>query len=420
MHRTLAALVSVICVMAMAWTATAADPDWPQWRGINRDGKSAETGLLASWPEGGPPLAWKATGIGKGYSGVSIAGGKIFTMGDREGSEFLICLDLGGDHKELWATKVGAPYGDGGPRCTPTTDGDLVFALSPHGDFVCCQMADGKEVWRKKFDKDFGGKMMSGWSYSESPLVDGDNVICTPGGKEALVVALNKKTGETVWKSTGQDMGGAGYASIVISQGGGVKQYVTIMGRGAIGVAAKDGKILWTYGKIANGTANIPTPIVTGDFVFVSTAYKTGAALLKLSAADGGVKAEEVYFLAPDVFQNHHGGMVLVGDYLYAGHGHNAGQPVCIELKTGKIVWRGEKGPGDGSAAVCFADGNVYFRFQNGQMMLVGANPEKFENKGVFRLASVTGNSWPHPVIQGGKLFIRDNDTLLAYDIKKK
>jgi len=425
MARVCAWLGLFVMVASVVSTASAAAPDWPQWRGLNRDGKSPDTGLAQEWPEGGPPLAWKATGIGKGYASAAVTGGKIYTMGDRQGSEWIICLDLA-NQKELWAAKVGQPYPDGGPRCTPTVDGDLVYAISPHGDLVCVEAASGKEVWRKKFDKDFGGKMMSGWAYSESPLVDGEKLVCTPGGKDAVIVALNKKTGETIWKCAMPDIGpkgkdGAGYSSIVISEAGGVKQYVTLMGRGLIGVAAKDGKFLWGYNKVANGTANITTPVVSGDYVFDSSAYGTGAALLKLSAdSSGGVKAEEVYFLGANTFQNHHGGVVLVGDYLYGGHGQNDGKLKCIELKTGKIAWQIDKGVGGKSAAVTFADGNLYVRYESGLMALVAATPEGFKLKGSFQLPVVTGPSWPHTTIQDRKLFVRDNDTLMCYDIAKK
>jgi len=411
-------------VLSAATTVPAAAPDWPQWQGPNRDAKSPETGLLKEWPKDGPPLAWKITGIGKGYSSLSIVGGKLFTMGDRQGAEYIICLDLA-TQKELWAAKVGQPYGDGGPRGTPTVADGLVYAVSPHGDLVCVQAADGKEVWRKNYEKDFGGRMMSSWRYSESPLVDGDKLVCTPGAKDGIIVALDRKTGETIWKSAMSSIGGrgndgAGYSSIVISEGAGVRQYITLTGRGLISVAAKDGKFLWGYNKVANGTAVIPTAVVSGDYVFGSSGYGTGAALLKLTKDGDGVKAEEVYFLDGNTFQNHHGGMVLVGDYIYAGHGHNAGQPVCIELKTGKVVWRAEKAAGGGSAAVAFADGNMYFRWDNGVVGLVAADPSGYKELASFKEPQGEGPAWPHPVIQDGKLYLRHQDLLLCYDIKAK
>lgn len=214
---------------------------------------------------------------------------------------------------------------------------------------------------------------------------------------------------------------GAAYSSIVISQGGGVKQYVQLVGRGVIGVAAKDGSFLWGYNRVANGTANIPTPIVKGDFVFCSTGYQTGSALLKLSSAGGDkVQAEEVYFLDPKTMQNHHGGMLLVGDHVYCGHGHNEGFPLCVQLATGKEAWRPGRGAGSGSAAVAYADGHLYFRYQNGTMALLEANPQEYRLKGKFELASKRGESWPHPVIAHGKLYARDQDALLCYDIREK
>jgi outer membrane protein assembly factor BamB len=413
----------------LAATLSAADVkpgEWPQWRGPNRDAKSTETGLLKQWPKDGPALLWTSKGLGRGMSSIAIAGGKIFTMGDRgkdpndkAKDQYLIALNLA-DGKELWVAKIGAGWGDRGPRCTPTVDGNLVYAISPHGDLVCCQTADGKEVWRKNLKTDFKGNMMSGWGYSESPLIDGDLLVCTPGGKEATLAALNKKTGETVWKSQVPEGDGAGYASIVIAEVGGVKQYITTLGRGIVGVAAKDGKFLWRYNKIANGTANIPTAIVKGDQVFCSTGYGTGAALLKIvPQTNGGFKADEVYFLKGNEFQNHHGGMILIGDYVYAGNQHNQGFPICVEFATGKITWKKDRGPGSGSAAVVYADGNLYFRYESGLMALIEATPQGYSEKGTFKIPDVSGPSWPHPVVAGGKLYLREGNALLCYNLKQ-
>lgn len=404
-----------------AATLSAATGPWPQWRGPQRDGICRETGLLDTWPEGGPPLAWKVDGLGKGYASVAISDGRIFTLGNRRGTH-LIALDEQ-DGRELWATAVGG----GEPNCTPTVDGSLVYGLGREGDLVCCESATGKEVWRKNFPKDFGGQMMSGWGYSESPLVDGDWLVCTPGAKDAMIVALDKRTGQTVWRAAlPADLGGnkgrdgAGYSSIVVSHGGGVKQYVQLTGRGVISVAAADGKFLWAYNRIANGTANIPTPLVSGDYVFCSSGYGTGAALLKLVPAAGGVQAEEVYFLTAKDMQNHHGGMVLLDGYIYCGDGHNNGFPLCVEMLTGKVAWRPGRGPGTGSAAVLYADGHLYFRYENGEMALIQATPEKYVLKSHFTLASVKGRSWPHPVIASGRLYLRDQDTLMCYDVRKR
>lgn len=411
-------LVTLTAATSLAGILTkASGGDWPSWRGPNRDGISQEKGLLKEWPEEGPPLAWQSTGLGSGYSGVAVAGGKIFTMGRRTDTD-LICLDAK-DGKELWATKVGG----GEPNCTPTVDGDRVYALGRDGDLLCAKVSDGSEVWRVNYGKDFGGRMMSGWGYSESPLVDGDRLIVTPGAKNAMIVALNKRTGKVIWKSVMPDLGkkggdGAAYSSVVISNAAGVKQYVQLTGRGVISVDAKDGAFLWGYNAIANGTANIPTPIVKGDYVFCSTGYGTGAALLEIVRKGSELEAEEVYFLNAKEMQNHHGGMVLIGDYIYCGHAHNEGFPLCIEMKTGKTAWRKGRGPGAGSAAVIYADGNLYFRYENGVMALIEATPEEYRLKGSFKLATLNGKSWPHPSIVDGKLYVRDGKDLLVYDVK--
>lgn len=375
--------------------------------------------MLKKWPQGGPKLAWHVKGLGKGMASVSVADGKIFTMGSRKDGQMVLALDAA-TQKELWAVKVSKDGGE--PRCTPTVVGGMVYALSDDGEVLCCSAADGKEVWRKSFKDDFGNPAKPGWQFSESPLVDGDKVIVTPGHPDHFMVALNAKTGAVVWttkaKLEGNGHEGAGYTGAVISNGGGVKQYVTMVGKGAIGVAAKDGKLLWHYNPVANGTAVIPTPLVWDDYVFVSSGYGTGAALLKLTKDGGGVKAEEQYFLKAGDFQNHHGGMVRIGDYIYAGTGHNNGFPICIEWKTGKIVWNKDRGPGRESAAVIAADGNLYFRYQDGTMALISASPDGYKENGVFKLPFIDGPSWPHPSIDGGKLYLRSQDVLMCFDLK--
>lgn len=415
--------VQCVCLTLMAGltlTAFASGGDWPSWRGPNRDGISKETGLLASWDEGGPPLVWKAQGLGGGYASVIVVKGRIFTTGTEQGQTTVVALDLKSG-KKLWSAPVGS---GGGPNCTPTYDDGLVYALSKKGDLVCLDAETGDLKWRKNFPRDFGGKMMSGWGYSESPLIDGDRLICTPGAKDAAMAALNKKTGETIWKTSIDDLGrrgrdGAGYSSIVVAEVGKIRQYVQLMGRGLIAVNAKDGRFLWNYNRIANGTANIPTPIVKDNFVFCSSGYGAGAALLKLTAKGDGVEAEEVYFQPGNKLQNHHGGMICVGDYIYFGHGHNKGFPICVNMLSGKVAWFKGRGPGSGSAAIVYAEGRLYFRYQSGDMALIEATPEGYREHGTFKIPKSSGPSWPHPVVSGGKLFLRAQDVLFCYDIKK-
>lgn len=414
---------------ALAFAASETSPEWPQWRGPNRDDVAKESGLLAKWPETGPPLAWKASGLGGGFSSLAISGGRIYTLGDREGSQQVVAMNLA-DGKIAWTAKVGPVWQDeyGGPRGTPTVDGDHIYALGTDGDLVCLQAATGKEVWRKSLERDFGGQMMSSWRWSESPLVDGDRLIVTPGAANATLVALDRKTGKEAWRAAVPRLGdlgadGAGYSSVVISNGGGVKQYVQLTGRGLVSVRAQDGKFLWGYNKVANDVANIATPIVKGDYVFGSTGYRTGSALLKLSRAGDGVQAQEVYFLDAKTLQNHHGGLVLIGEHVYGGHGHNRGYPICVEMATGKVVWGGEgvepNHGGTGSAAVTAADGHLYFRYQNGRMVLIEATPQGYQMKGAFSIPGVNHPSWSHPVVAGGKLYLREQDNLYVYDLKR-
>ncbi len=420
-----------VCSLVTLALLTAADRppghpgahDWPQWQGPRRDARSTETGLLKHWPPQGPPIVWTAHHLGGGYSTPSIAAGRVFGMSFQGDDEVVWALDEQTGHP-IWTTRIAAAnrhigYGEG-PRSTPTVDGEQLFALGVDGDLACLDAASGHPRWHRNLVRDFGGHMMSGWGYSESPLVDGDRLICTPGGRDATLAALDKHTGEVVWKSQVPGGDGAAYASVVVSEACGVRQYVQLLGQGVVGVRAADGQFLWRYNRIANRTANIPTPIVRGDLVFCSTGYGAGSALLRLVKSDDGIRAEEVYFLPGRVLQNHHGGLVLVGDYLYGGHGHNAGAPVCVEFKTGKVVWKKDRAPGGGSAAVLYADGELYFRYQDGRMVLVDATPKGYRERGRFSLPENSHMpSWPHPVIANGRLFIRDQDNLLCFDVTK-
>ena len=409
--------------MILAGASHAAD--WPRFRGPAGDGISPETGLLKHWPEGGPPLLWTIHGLGKGYASVTIADGRLFTMGDverdGEGKQFLLAYDLA-SHTPLWEVEIGPPHKDGA-RCTPTVDGDRVYAIGTDGDLMCVRVKNGELVWQKSFRADFDGKMMSGWRYSESPLVDGDKLVCTPGGEQQTVIALNKETGELVWACPAWDLGergkdGAGYGSIVISEACGIRQYVQILGRGAVGIRAEDGKRLWSYNRIANKVANIPNPIVRDDQVFVTTSYKTGSALLHLKPDGDGILAEEVWFLDHEGFENQHGGVVLVGDQLYGGDGQNNGRAVCLDVASGDIRWKEDKAPARGSAAVLFADGNLIFRYDSGPVYLVEATPEAYRVKGHFEPVTGENRAWAHPVIHEGKLYLRHWDILACYDLR--
>lgn len=410
-------LIQVLCGAALLMSAAKGySADWPQFRGPARDDISKETGLLKQWPKEGPALAWKMNGLGGGYSGPSIVGNKLFTLGDREGKEFVIAVDLT-TRKPLWSTPVGPEYKNGngdGPRCTPTVDGDLTYVLTPQGELTCLQVADGKIVWHKNLINDFGGKMMSGWGYSESPLVDGNNVICTPGGAQGAVIALNKKTGEPVW-SAKEITDASSYSSLLPVEFGGVKQYIQLSDKNVYGVAADSGKLLWRAA-YPGRVAVITTPVFKDGIVFVTASYGVGCAAYQVTATGGAFKAEKLY--SNTVLANQHGGVVLVGDYVY-GHSDTGNQLKCLELKTGKMVWQNKS---VGKGAVTCADGMLYVRAEGGAgaVALVEATPDGYKETGRFDQPGRSNvNSWPHPVVSDGKLYLRDQDLLLCYTVKK-
>ena len=408
-------LISICIKLTLANCALA--DDWPQWNGPNRDGKSAETGLLAQWPADGPKLAWKATGFGAGYSSVSIADGRLYTMGDKDGAGWLTAASADGG-KILWSTKVakaGAPgvpgYDFPGPRSTPTVAGHLVFALDGWGELVCCNANDGKEQWRKSFVKDLGGSPPT-WGFSESPLVDGQQVVVTPGGRKGAVAAFGTKTGALIWQSK-EFTDAAHYASIMPAEIDGVRQYIQLTSASVAGISAKDGALLWKAPRQAN-IAVIPTPLVMGNEIYVTSGYGAGCNLFKVAKTDGKFSAEQAY--ANHVMVNHHGGVVRVGDYIY---GYSDGKGLtCQDVKTGKSIWTEKAKIKKG--AVAFADGKLYFREEEtGTMILVDATPDGYHEKGRFKQPDRSEEkAWPHPAIANGKLYLRDQDVLLCYDIK--
>jgi outer membrane protein assembly factor BamB len=411
----LAPLAVIAC--AGAEPAKPGEPgkyDWPQWRGPDRTHISKEKGLQQEWPKGGPKEAWRVAGMGDGFSTPSIAAGRVFLMGNVDRQECVLALSEK-DGELLWSTPIGEASEAGGfrgPRSTPTVDGNRLYALGARGELVCLEVKDGKSVWSKNLRKDFGGSV-GGWGYCESVLIDGDKLICTPGGKTALV-ALKKKNGDVIWKATVPGNDHADYSSAIVAEIRGVKQYVQFMGGGVVSVAATDGKFLWRYDNPHNGTANCSTPLFQDDCVFAASSYGTGGGLARITASNGKFSAKEVYFTRK--MKNHHGGMVLVDGYLY---GSDEGQLTCIEFKTGKVMWQ-DGGPGKG--AIVYADRRLFYRNEsNGRVFLVEANPIKYVEHGRLDQPNRSGHSaWPHPVIANGKLYLHDQDLLLCYDVKAK
>jgi outer membrane protein assembly factor BamB len=429
MHRSRAPVVVGLLIIGVASLSLAASPEkgWTTFRGPDRTAVSEERGLLQEWPEGGPRLVWETVGAGKGYSSLAISGGRIYSLGDApsiadDEDEYLTCFDQQ-TGEPVWKTKVGPAWAQGQPnwqsaRSTPTVDGEQVYVLTPHGDLVCYQTSDGQELWRKNVKRDFEGRKGDNWGYSESVLIDGDRLICTPGGDKATMVALDKNSGELVWKAVREGDRGAGHASIVISQIGPLRVYVQTTASGALGVRASDGHVLWSY-PIGRTTAVIPTPIVRDDLVFFSAGYKRGGALLRqVPGPEGEVTVDEVYPLEI-ALANKHGGVVLVGDYLY-GDSDDKGIPWCAELMTGEVQWK-ERGSGRGSASFAAADGRLYIHFADGTMVLAKADPKEYVEVGKFKVpGSGDRPSWSHPVVLGGKLYVREQDRIFCYDVEAK
>lgn len=395
--------------------------DWPQWRGPARDGISQEKGLLKEWPKEGPKLLWKTDKAGSGYSTPAVVGDRIYLLGnDGLDNESVRALSSK-DGSTLWSTRIGKV---GNPdqkppfpaaRSTPTVDGNFLYALGSDGDLACIDTAKGQVIWQKNLRTDFNGKPGQ-WAYSESPLVDGDTLVCTPGGAEATLLALNKKTGAVLWKCAQPEADQAGYSSIIATETGGIRHYVQLLQKGLVGVDAKTGKPLWRFGKaVSRYGANIPTPVVADGMVYAGSAG-TGGGTVKLEAKDQGVTAQEVYFESklPTAI----GGTVKVGNYLY---GTTAQSLLCVDFKTGAVKWE-QRVPS--AASLCYADGRLYLHGENGDVAMVDAAPEGYHERGRFMPADGPKRSqpmekaWAFPVLANGALLIRDHGSLWCYAVR--
>lgn len=406
--------------------------DWPQWRGPNRDDVSAEKGLLKEWPKEGPKLLWKVDKCGVGFGSPVTSAGKVFLLGsedsDKGANEFLLVLDAK-DAKELWRKPLNTADGNyntgwgSGPRGTPTVDGDHVYVLGAKGDLLCFAVKDGNQVWAKNLVKDFGGAIPV-WGYSESVLIDGDNLLVTPGGNKGAVACLNKKTGAEVWRSADFNEP-AGYSSIMITEVEGIKQYVQQTMQSVVGLSTA-GKVLWRRADIGYRVAVIPTPVVYKNYVFVTSGYGAGCSLIRLSKDGEGIKAEMVYKNKSIV--NHHGGVVRIGEYVY-GHCDNVGW-VCLDFLKSTTAdgpeptWVGKKFD---KGAITYSDGSFYlYGERKGEIVKIAATPTEYKEEGRFELPAKSqiprrsGLNWAHPVVSNGKLYVRDHEVLMCFDISGK
>jgi outer membrane protein assembly factor BamB len=411
MLKQLCLLITALAAITSAVAAQAPPANWPQWRGPDRNGVSAETSLIREWPAGGPRAEWTATGIGAGYGSIAVTGDRVFVQGLRNRMSVVTALNLS-DGRSVWVKAIGQA-GDNdrgpGPRGTPTIDGDRLYALSERGDLIALRVQDGTVLWQKNILTEFGGRNIE-WLISESPLVDGNRLIVTPGARGAGVVALDKMTGRTIW--TSRDLNDeAGYASPIVADVQGVRTIMTLTSQAGVGIRASDGKLMWRYTPAANNTANATTPVYADNKVFYSSAYGNGGALLNLRAEGGEVRAQEAYFTRE--LQNHHGGVVLVNGYLY---GFNNSILTCLEFATGKMMWRHRS---VGKGAVAYADGHLYILSENNIVGLAEASPQAYREKGRFEIRDQGLPSWAHPAVSDGRLYIRNQDALVSYNIRR-
>ena len=420
--RTLPVLLAALLAVPVA----RAD-DWPQWRGPERTEISKEKGLLKDWPRGGPQLLWTYSDAGNAYSGPAVVGNRLYTMGAEDGNEVVLALDVSADitkgtGKKVWSSKVGSFFRNNwgsGPRGTPTIDGDRLYAIGGQGELVCLNVADGKKVWSKNLKTDLGGQMMSGWGYAESPLIDGDRLLCSPGGSKGTLAALNKKTGEVIWRSKGLT-DPAAYSSIIVGEVGGIRMYINMTREGVVGVAADDGRFLWRSNIGTNGTAVIPTPVFHDGSVYATSGYNSGCGLVKLTAdGSGGIKATKVY--SNKTMTNQHGGVVLHDGHIY-GYSEYKRTWICQDFKTGEVIWSDNK---FGKGSLTCVDGMlICYSERGGNVVLIEASPKGWKEHGRFKIPkessirSRSGGIWTHPVVANGRLYLRDQDLIFCYDIR--
>ncbi|MFN5291948.1 MAG: PQQ-binding-like beta-propeller repeat protein [Planctomycetia bacterium] len=407
--------------------------DWAGFRNSDRSGTSKEIGLLPTWPKEGPKLAWTFKNAGTGYSGPAIVGNHVFIMGARNGNELLFKLDPNG--KELWALEIGKMFDfsgntfSGGPNATPMVDGELVFGLGSQGVLICCESKTGKLVWKKDLPKEMGAEVNNiggapekmGWGYCWSPIVDGENLICVPGGKDGTLAALDKKTGKEIWRSKEANYQGT-YASPIIANIHGAKTIVQMTPKGAIGVDARNGKLLWDYKREKDYPDVVcPTPIVKGNMVIISAGFSaTMDGILIEKSSSNSFEAKKAY--EAKEISNDNGGLVMVGKHVFGFHLKRAWE--CVDAETGKVVWTSPR-RALGAGSVIAADGRLYVVTEDaGEVAMLAGSPDGYKEISKFtlpegsKLKKSRGRIWTHPVISDGKLYVRDQELLFCFEIK--
>jgi outer membrane protein assembly factor BamB len=408
-------LLLVLVGLCASGSLLAADsPFWPRFHGPKGDNISTDTGLLKAWPEEGPELAWTGESIGHGYAGVTMADGQIYTDGNIDEMTVITAMDMGG--RIVWQRENGKAWTASreGSRGTPTVDGDHVYHESPLGDVVCLDAKTGKRVWGLNILDEFGSRHPR-WALAESLLIDGDHVICCPCGEEVSVVALDKRTGRTVWKARGTgDL--AGYASPTLAECGGLRLIFAMTAKALIAVNADTGELLFQFENPTEHDVNALMPLYHDGRVFISSGYgTTGSTLVKLSVDGDRVTPEKVWNSRE--LDNHHGGVILLDGYLYgAAHDFNRQKWICLDWKTGELQYA-ERGVGKGSLTC--ADGMLYTLSENRNVGLVKPTPDGHELVSEFRTPDgPEGPTWAHPVVCGGRLYIRHSDKLYAYNVR--
>ncbi len=404
MHKS-CLVFTLILILASCLSVQAVD--YAQWRGSERNGHSEETSLLKKWPSSGPKQLWNTSGFGQGYSSPALAGQNIYLTGVVNGQFTLFCLDLKGNVK--WKKQAGRGWTKSypGARSTPTIDGRCVYVMSGYGETSCFDAKTGSRKWSVNTLKRFNGKNIK-WGISESLLVEGNNVICTPGGPDASIVALNKNTGSTVWVSKGISELSAYCSPISITQGG-KRIIITMLANNIVGLNAKNGKLLWKHPHSNKWKAHAVTPIHHEGMIYCTSGYGFGGVMLKLN--NSGTSVQKVW--TNKDLDCHHGGVVMVDGQIY-GTSHR-GAWVCLDWKNGTVKYK-ERGIGKGSCI--YADGMLYGYSEKGTCGLIKTSSSGYDLRSSFKINQGSGEHWAHPVVAGGVMYIRHGNTLMAYKLK--